>query len=381
MDSNDIEVSVLCLAYNHRKYIEKALDSMIAQKTDFAFEIIVHDDMSTDGTTEIIKRYEKEYPDLVKPIYESENQYIKGVEILMSLVMPHARGRYIALCECDDYWIDDSKLQRQHDVMEAHPELDMCACGAVEVSGYDGSELQDIRPKKADSVLTVEEVILGGGRYLATASLFFRKGIFNSLMEFEKILCFDYTEQIKGALRGGIYYIDRKMVAYRKATEGSWSMRVEKDKEKRAAHVKKEVDMLRELDRETNGAFHATIEQRITAYAPFFDQLMMHTQEIKAEILTLPKTNCVSYLWGLGMRGDAFQEFCNHEKIRLDGVCDLRNMSVGESTGYGYQVYDSDYVFHSSDVIFASNDSIYNALTEDGYQGHLINLQKYMPLS
>lgn len=381
MDSSNIEVSVICLTYNHAKYIEKALDSIIAQKTDFPFEIVVHDDWSTDGTTEIIKKYEKKYPDLIKPIYEKENQYSQGKDVFMNVSMPHAKGRYIALCECDDYWTDDRKLQKQYEVMEAHPELDMCACGATEISGFDGLELHDIRPKKEDAVLTVEEVILGGGRYLATASLFFRKSIFDSFMEFEKIICFDYTYQIKGALRGGIYYLDHKMAVYRRATEGSWSTRVERNKEKRSVHVDKEVNMLRELDKETDGKFHAIIAQRITAYTPFFDQLMMHAEEFKSEISGIAGKTYTSYLWGLGMRGDAFQEFCKHEKIKLDGVCDLKNACVGEYTLYGYQVFHSDHVFHNGDVIFASNDSIYNALVKEGYSGILIDLQKYMPLS
>lgn len=378
--ANVIEVSVLCLAYNHKKYIKQALDSIITQKTHFSFEVVVHDDNSTDGTTEIIKQYAKSYPDLIHPIYECENQFSKGKDIFIDLSLPHIKGKYIAFCECDDYWTDDSKLQRQYDIMEAHPELDMCACRAMEISGLNGLELQEIRPKKEDSILTVEEVILEGGRYLATASLFFRKNIFDMQMGFEKILCFDYTHQIKGALRGGIYYLDRKMAAYRKGVEGSWTMRVERDKEKRDQHKKEEIKMLHELDRETQ-IYHTVIEQRLTAYTPFYDHLMMHIAEIKAEICSLSKDDHTLYLWGLGMRGDAFQEFCKHEDIGLNGVCDIQNICVGKVTQYGYQIYESDFVFHNSDIIFASNDNIYNALAENEYSGYLINLQKYMPLS
>lgn len=378
--ANDIEVSVLCLAYNHRNFIKQALDSIIAQKTNFLFEIVVHDDSSEDGTAEIIKQYTESYPDLIRPVYESENQFSKGKDVFIDLSFPHTKGKYIAFCECDDYWTDESKLQRQYDAMEAHPQLDMCACGAVEISGLNGLELQEIRPKKEDSVLTAEEVILEGGRYLATATLFFRRTLFAKQMEFEKILCFDYTHQIKGALRGGIYYIDRKMAAYRRGVDGSWTMRIERDKEKRDRHKKMEIEMLHALDRETL-IYHAAIERRLTAYIPFYDHLMAHAAEIRAEICRLLKKDCTSYLWGLGMRGDAFQEFCKHESINLNGVCDIQNIGIGKITNYGYQVYESDYVFHNSDIIFASNDNIYNALAGNEYPGHLINLQKYMPLS
>lgn len=378
--ANEIEVSVLCLAYNHKKYIKQALDSIITQKTQFPFEVVVHDDNSTDGTTEIIKQYAESYPDLIHPIYECENQFSNGKDVFLDLSLPHIKGKYIALCECDDYWTDDSKLQRQYDIMETHPELDMCACRAVEISGVNGLELQEIRPKKEDSILTAAEVILEGGRYLATASLFFRKSIITWQMGFEKIFCFDYTHQIKGALRGGIYYLDRKMVAYRRGVEGSWTVRVEKDKEKRDLYKKKEVEMLRELDRETQ-IYHTVINQRLAAYIPFYNHLMMHATEIKAEICNLSQTNHTSYLWGLGMRGDAFQKFCRHEAIHLNGVCDIQNIKIGKVTRYGYQIYKSDYVFHNSHIIFASNNNIYNALTESGYSGYLVNLQKYMPLS
>lgn len=379
LDNGAIAVSVICITYNHKLYIEDALKSIVRQKTNFTFEVVVHDDKSSDGTTEIIESYERKYPNLIKPIYENENKYSQNVDILMEICIPFARGKYIALCEGDDYWIDDLKLQKQYDMLEIHSELDMCACAAKQISeNHITVEEPDIRPKKEDSVLTVQEVIEGGGNYLATASLFFRKSMFDSLMEFEKILCFDYTYQIKGALRGGIYYLDRKMVVYRRNTAGSWTLRVEKSKKKYAAHIEREIGMLRELDKETLGEFHESIERRIYAYTPFLDQLMINREKFIAD---LPEKIYSAYLWGLGMRGDAFQEFCNYEKINLEGVCDLKNEGIGKSTIHGYIVFDSNFVFNNSEIIFASNENIYNSLIQSGYDGKLINLQKYMPLS
>jgi len=380
MDSRNIEVSVLCLAYNHRKYIEKALDSIISQKTDFAFEIVVHDDKSTDGTTEIIRQYEKNYPDLVKPVYENENQYSQDIDVI-DASMPYVKGRYMAFCEGDDYWMDDSKLQRQYDVMEAHPEIDMCACGTSEVWANNGIEIKESRPRHEDCILTTEEVIekviLEGGCF-AAASLFFRRYLLDSLMGFEKILRFDHTNQMKGALRGGIYYIDRKMAVYRKWAEGSWTTRYKKDRNMQLAHLKKEEDMLREFDRETKGAFHSIVEKRLSCSHSPFEQLMIHKDEVKTEISNLLKSHDTSYLWGLGMRGYAFQEFCKQEGISLSGVCDMQDINIGQVTEYGYRIVESDYVQHNSNVIFASNDAIYNFLREKKYQGHLVNLQKYM---
>lgn len=108
---------------------------------------------------------------------------------------------------------------------------------------------------------------------------------------------------------------------------------------------------------------------------------MSHVETIRAEIAQIPEKECKWYLWGLGLRGDAFQKFCRNEKISLNGVCDLQNACIGEITKYGYQVFDADYVLHNSDVIFASNDAVYSSLAEGGYSGRIISLQKYMPFS
>lgn len=101
-----IKVSVCCITYNQEKYICKALDSFVSQKTNFKFEILVHDDASTDSTSAIIKEYEEKYPELVKGIYEEENQYLKGAKVSF-LLYPYAKGDFIALCEGDDFWCDE----------------------------------------------------------------------------------------------------------------------------------------------------------------------------------------------------------------------------------------------------------------------------------
>ncbi len=120
---NQIIVSIQCLAYNHAPYIRQCLDGFVMQKTNFRFEAIVHDDASTDGTQDIIREYEKKYPDIIKPIYQKENQYSKGIPgYITNLITQQCKGKYIAVCEGDDYWIDPLKLQKQVDFLEAHPD-------------------------------------------------------------------------------------------------------------------------------------------------------------------------------------------------------------------------------------------------------------------
>lgn len=120
-------VSICCITYNHEPYIVQTLDGFLMQKTSFPFEILIHDDASTDRTADIIREYEKKFPKIIKPIYQKENQYSKGNrDILASFVYPRAKGKYIALCEGDDYWIDENKLQMQVNFLENNPEYGMC---------------------------------------------------------------------------------------------------------------------------------------------------------------------------------------------------------------------------------------------------------------
>lgn len=133
-------VSICCITYNHAPFIRKALNGFLMQQAPSCVpqgakmsdwcEILIHDDCSTDGTTEIIKEYAVKYPNLIFPIYEEENQYSKGhVSDIDMFNYKRARGRYIAYCEGDDYWIDPQKLQKQVDFMDNHQEYSICMHG------------------------------------------------------------------------------------------------------------------------------------------------------------------------------------------------------------------------------------------------------------
>lgn len=122
-------VAIRCITYNHESYIRDALEGFIMQQTDFPFVAIVHDDASTDKTADIIREYAEKYPDIIKPIYETENQYSKQGNPLgkiMQDAIEQSGAKYVAMCEGDDYWIDPHKLQKQVDFLESHPEYGMC---------------------------------------------------------------------------------------------------------------------------------------------------------------------------------------------------------------------------------------------------------------
>lgn len=127
MDNITPLVSICCLAYNHAPYIRQCLEGFVMQKTNCPIEVLIHDDASTDGTQDIIKEYEAKYPDIIKPIYQKENQYSKGVKVSLVYNFSRAKGKYIAMCEGDDYWTDPYKLQKQVDFLESHPDYVMCS--------------------------------------------------------------------------------------------------------------------------------------------------------------------------------------------------------------------------------------------------------------
>lgn len=122
---DELMVTIRCLAYNHEPYIRQCLEGFIMQKTNFRFEAIVHDDASTDGTAAIIREYAEEYPDIIKPIFEIENKYSKRDGSISRIMDGHTHGKYVAMCEGDDYWIDPLKLQKQVDFLEKNPEYVM----------------------------------------------------------------------------------------------------------------------------------------------------------------------------------------------------------------------------------------------------------------
>ena len=118
----NILVSICCQSYNQEPYIRQCLEGFIIQKTNFPFEVLIYDDASTDKTADIIREYEGKYPDIIKPIYQTENQYSKKISIFKKFQHPRAKGKYIAICEGDDYWIDSLKLQKQVDFLEKKPD-------------------------------------------------------------------------------------------------------------------------------------------------------------------------------------------------------------------------------------------------------------------
>lgn len=159
-------VSICCLAYNHEPYIRQCIEGFLMQKTTFPIEILIHDDASTDNTAEIIREYEAKFPIIIKPIYQIENQYSKGVGVSRAFQFPRAKGKYIALCEGDDYWIDPLKLQRQMDFLECNKEYGL-VCTDFNILHLPTGKLEKAlfknQPKRYPIYTNFEDFLLAAG--------------------------------------------------------------------------------------------------------------------------------------------------------------------------------------------------------------------------
>lgn len=215
---DEIMVSICCITYNHEKYIRQALDSFLMQKTNFKYEIIIHDDASTDNTAEIIREYEKKYPDIIKPIYQTENQYSKGKKRIMNFTFEKAIGRYIALCEGDDYWCDVNKLQLQVDYMEKNVKCTLCFHDAYVLNMQDNKidswNWYNKRFFKKDGNYNAGELDLLD--FIPTASCVFKRECVKEFPHwFEECVVGDRALRLIVTSFGYAHYITKKMSVYR----------------------------------------------------------------------------------------------------------------------------------------------------------------------
>lgn len=274
---HDIMVSICCLAYNHKDYIRKALDSMLCQKTDFKFEILINDDCSTDGTTEIIKEYEAKYPDIIKPLYHSENQYSKsyrqGNMMSITFNFPRVKGKYVAMCEGDDFWTDEHKLQKQVDIMEANPDCAFCA-HTVRCTNEKGTPIKQIIPVKdtvKEGMMTSEDAVYSICHLpymFHTSSYFFRgkhvKEINEALPDFFNYsFSMDILFMLFFASKGSTYFINKEMSCYRNQSSSSITSKLTSQDSQRTErmikHYTEHLKSLHSYNEYTKGVFESSV--------------------------------------------------------------------------------------------------------------------------
>lgn len=256
-------VSICCLSFNHRAYIRDAIEGFLCQKTDFSFEILIYDDASTDGTQDIIRAYAEQYPDQIRPLLQTENQYSKGIRNTSVFNFPRVRGEYVAMCEGDDYWTDCHKLQMQIDYLRAHPDCALCFHSARMISVDGAFTAAKMRPYRGNRRISPAEIIGKRSGY-PTASLVFPAEIIQKLPDYY-LDCpvGDIPMQLMMALRGYAYYIDRPMSVYRVGVQSSWSNLMKTgDYEAKQKRYREEMRrMYQAFDRESGGRFHQEAEE------------------------------------------------------------------------------------------------------------------------
>ena len=223
-------VSVDVITYNHAKYIRQCLDGFVMQKTNFPFEVLIHDDASTDGTADIIREYAEKYPDIIKPILQTENQWSRGVSVDKVYNFPRIRGKYVAICEGDDYWTDPHKLQKQVDFLETHPDYSVCF-HPVRVT-WDDAHMPDYTfptPRQCFNKTTLELSDLLKQNFIQTNSVMYRWRPECVDLFPTGILPGDWYLHLLHAQVGKIGFIPDVMAVYRRNAGGIWTGAFEND--------------------------------------------------------------------------------------------------------------------------------------------------------
>ena len=223
-------VSILCITYNHARFIRDALDGFVMQKTNFPFEVLIHDDASTDGTADIIREYTEKYPDIIKPILQTENQWSRGGRISKIFQWPRIAGEYVAINEGDDYWTDPHKLQKQVDFMDAHTDYSVCF-HPVHVVWDNGAHPDSIFPSKKHrfNKTTLELSDLLKHNFIQTNSVMYRWRRECIDLYPDGILPGDWYLHMLHAQVGKIGFIPDVMSVYRRNDGGIWTGAYESD--------------------------------------------------------------------------------------------------------------------------------------------------------
>ena len=309
-----VKVSISCLVFNHEKYLRDALDGFIKQKTSFVYEVIVHDDASTDSSAEIIHEYASKYPNIIKPIYQKENQYSKGISIIDTYVIPAMQGEYIAYCEGDDYWTDEKKLQRQVDFLDAHPEYSACMHNVIRRDLLHGTSTE-MYHRTSDCDFTFADTVQGACHI---SSLLHRSNVRKHLPAYmQKQWGFgDYSLFMFLSTVGKIRYINKPMSVYRYGVEGSYTVRTSSSAESILKIYENCNRLLTEIDIETNGKYSDLIRAQMLKNQYFMaeirgDYRALRTMPLKSIYDTMPlKYKLKKYLLQIsGPLGKAYQEY------------------------------------------------------------------------
>ena len=206
-------VSIICTVFNKEPWLKKTIDSFLAQKTEFLFEIILVDDASTDGSRKIIADYQASHPDLIRAFYQDENL---GIAKTWVTICKEARGQYIARCDGDDFWIDPLKLQKQVDLLDSKPD---CKWSNTDFDIYDEHGNFVSKAGFANQTIpladTYEKMLATRGFTMASTWLVDRDLMLDVNQELDLTTSDDtFNLQLELFQRTSLAYLDEATVAY-----------------------------------------------------------------------------------------------------------------------------------------------------------------------
>ena len=300
------KITVVVMTYNHKNYIGSAIDSILSQRINVDFDILIHDDCSDDGTREIIKRYQDMHPNVIKTIFQKNRQFaLLGYnKMIEKFIVPNLKSKYVAICDGDDYWIDDSKLQRQYDFMEANQDYSMCFHSAYQLKpNGDLSSKWYIKPA---GDLQMSDIINDRpGICAATSSIFVRTGVYcnfpNWRMSFpveDVPLCID------AALQGKIHRFKEIMCVYRQFAVGSWSEQNRNNVSRVVEQHHLLINAIKLFDNESNHIYHQLVESyilgcefRIALYQKNYNLLFDKRYRKLFKRMPLKRRLSISIMW------------------------------------------------------------------------------------
>lgn len=245
------------MTYNHARFISKALDSVLMQKTNFLFEILISEDYSTDGTREIVQSYYEQYPDLISLILSEKNVHSNAV---VSRGIHAAQGNYIALLDGDDYWLSPDKLQKQVDFLDTHLDCSMCFHNAQAFNEDNNLEAWNWTSSDQKEFSTLED--LWRGNFIATCSTMFRNHLMEKIPDWYHSFfpITDWPLYILIAEHGKIGYLNEVMGAYRLHAGGLYSPYTVKQK------LSKTLDFYKRINRSLNFKYNREIKTAMSIY-------------------------------------------------------------------------------------------------------------------
>ena len=250
-------VTISLVVFNQENYLRQTIESCLMQKVNFPYEIIIHDDNSSDNSAKIIQEYADAYPELIIPVLQTENQFSQGTEIIAEFIIPKTKGKYLAFIEGDDYWIDPHKLQTQIDFLEENPDIVMCFTATKQAYPENSREPTIKRYAKQDALCSIKDVIRLGGNLVDMVSVVARRSLFEELPYwYYYAQTWDLTVPLLSLLHGKIQYLNQVTAVYRNNVPGSWTQKNVRMLERRRNNRLKSIKVTDGFDQHTNNAYH-----------------------------------------------------------------------------------------------------------------------------